>query len=590
MITVSKINNELVLKFNYYQSYIDRVKSIGGRYNSDEKYWVIPISKIYDLKAVFKGELFFKTPEWIILNQPMPDYSKLYALQTDIDIAKLGFKLKPFKYQEFGIKFLVDRLIHNRFAFICDGVGLGKTNSAIGCIKYLTDNKLSKNILIVCKKSIKEQWKSEIDKFINFDGDVFISDADMNKPKREAFYKSIQGSTANNNILIVNYHLVLSDFDILSKMKLFDMVVYDEAQALKGGKDTAKACQSVTASAKYCLFMTATPVMSKADDLYSIISVFDKKYFGNRTEFEKRYIVKSFNGKYTSNIGFKNLDELRNKVQSFILRRTENEVDIELPTEVETKIMCKADKYQIAIINRVKEKTEELNKKLDEERKKKPLRYDEIAKLEARSKGLLAVSQAAANDPRLFYRAKSIAIRNTYQDLLPTSDKYSSNKFDAIMDLVNNIKDSGEKVILFTKYETVTQLLSEHLQKGKVNNVTYTGDLNENDRKASIRAFTNDDDIVALIGTDAMAEGLSLQFANHIIHVDMCFDAQLQNQRNGRIRRVGSKHKTCFNYILITEGSIDENIYNKVKASKNTFDALVSLDEAQSKLIKELSN
>ena len=114
------------LSFKYYPDYINRVKQLGAKFNPDNKTWGIDTSKIKELENLFKGELYYKTPRWEILEEKAPDYSKMYTFKNECDVDKLGFKLNPFNYQNFGIKFLVDRLENNRMAFIADDVGLGR--------------------------------------------------------------------------------------------------------------------------------------------------------------------------------------------------------------------------------------------------------------------------------------------------------------------------------------------------------------------------------------------------------------------------------------------------------------------------------
>lgn len=127
MITVERINpGELTLTFKYFTEYIDRVKSLGAKWNADIKAWELDESMINMLDVEFKGELFYKTPKWEITGEPAPDYSKLYKFNTIVNIDSLGFKIKPYPYQEFGIKFLIDRLLSDNMGFICDDVGLGR--------------------------------------------------------------------------------------------------------------------------------------------------------------------------------------------------------------------------------------------------------------------------------------------------------------------------------------------------------------------------------------------------------------------------------------------------------------------------------
>ena len=94
-----------------------------------------------------------------------------------------------------------------------------KTIQAMGAFKYLYDHNEVKDIVIVCKKSIKYQWMDEIQTFLNLDADIYI--ADDNKKKREKTYDEIKNNP-KKTILIINYHLLLNDSDLIK----CDMTVY----------------------------------------------------------------------------------------------------------------------------------------------------------------------------------------------------------------------------------------------------------------------------------------------------------------------------------------------------------------------------
>ena len=119
-------DEKLIISFKYYKDYIDRIKTLGGKFDPDNRVWVLDKHMINDLDALFSGELYYKTPKWELMNIDPPQYDKMYKINRNIDISELNFKLQPFKYQEYGIKFLIDRLYTHSMAFICDGMGLGK--------------------------------------------------------------------------------------------------------------------------------------------------------------------------------------------------------------------------------------------------------------------------------------------------------------------------------------------------------------------------------------------------------------------------------------------------------------------------------
>lgn len=594
MITVEQdMLGTISLSFKYYPDYIKRVKELGCTFEPATKKWLLPLSKFNEFRKKFEGEVFYKTPEWEILNQQPPNYTSLYSFNTPCDINSLGFKLPPYKYQEFGIKFLVDRLEKYGMGFIADDVGLGKTIQAIGAFKYMFDNNKIKNLVIVCKKSIRSQWANEIKTFLDLDADIYI--ADDSKKKREKVYDEINKNTGNT-VLIINYHLLLKD---VSSIKC-DMAIFDEVHvAKKYNGEINKVCRSLTKKANYCLFMTGTPIMSNPEDMYGIISIKDQKYFGKLKDFKNRYFTIYYNGRYATLVGFKNLNELRDKMQNLILRRTANEVAIDLPEIVPIKKECKIDEAQRGCLEvahtqtkLVEDKMEIIKKKLKNtelEQEQKNKLFGEYKNLEGRLKGFIAIEQAIANTPVMFHYSKSNGVKQVYKDLTP-SISYLSDKMVQFIDIVESIKDSGGKVVCFTKYETVAKYCVDLLSKNKIGAVEYCGQMSGEERDKSVNDFKNEDDITAIVGSDAMAEGLNLQCANNIINIDLPFNVAIYNQRVGRIRRAGSSHKTGFVYNLLTDDSIDVSLWNKIQETANTFDGFISVDKAQSELLKQLNN
>lgn len=593
MITVEQdMLGSLVCSFKYYPNYIDRMKQLKAQFDPNTKKWILPLYKYNDLKNMFKGELFFKTPEWQINNTPPPDYSSLYNFNTNCNINSLDFKINPFNYQKFGIKFLVDRLESYGMSFIADAPGLGKTLQAMGAFKYMFDNGKIKHLVIVCKKSIKYQWQKEINKFLNHGFDIYI--ADDSKKKRLKVYEDIKNNP-NPTILIANYHLLLNDSNLINA----DMVIFDEVHtAKKYNGEINKVCRDITKSAKYCLFMTGTPIMSNPEDMYGIVSIKDKKYFGSLKEFKAKHIVEYYNGRFKNVVGFKNLDELRSKIQSIIIRRTSSEVAIDLPEVLEINKECKRDSVQTLAMTRAKKKSDDVESRMDKLKKSiksdtsqedKNKIYIEVQKLEASLKGLIAVEQIIADSPYMLGLSKSKAIKFDYADITPPNT-YMSDKMTILLDLIETIRDAGEKVVCFTKYETVAVYVVALLAKNKINSVMYSGSVNDKDRVKRLNEFENDDDCIAIVGTDAMAEGLNLNFASNVINIDLAYNNAIHEQRYGRITRAGSKHTISMVYNLITDDSIDVNLHNKILETKNVSNGFIDVDKAQSDLLKQLNN
>ena len=129
---------ELYMRAHY--EYRQRLASIDGAYFSHEyKSWIAPIESLPQIESRFAGEIYYKTPLWKLQGKPEPEKRPLSLLGPSPDIPKLS--LKPYKYQEDGIRFMIDRLNNVGFCLNGDGVGLGKTLESIGTIKWFVENR-----------------------------------------------------------------------------------------------------------------------------------------------------------------------------------------------------------------------------------------------------------------------------------------------------------------------------------------------------------------------------------------------------------------------------------------------------------------
>jgi hypothetical protein len=127
MLVVTQIEDDILqVKCNYHADYVKGFRQIPGRsFNRQDKVWEIPTCTLKRFEKIFPGQIIYKTPRWKILKQPMPDYPKMYII-NDKSIKTPVMKCKPFKYQDFGIRYIIDRLQTSRFIIDGDGVGLGR--------------------------------------------------------------------------------------------------------------------------------------------------------------------------------------------------------------------------------------------------------------------------------------------------------------------------------------------------------------------------------------------------------------------------------------------------------------------------------
>ena len=590
MLVITQLpSGQLSIKSDYF--YRDRIKSIPtAKFNPDTKQWVIESFMLGTLENNFKGELVYKTPRWVILNQPMPDMSKMYEI-TDKSIVAPTLKLKPYDYQDYGIRFMIDKILKNGFVLNADDVGLGKTIQTIATIKWFIENKNVSKILIICKKSIKKQWIDELNKFTDLGQSFVFTKTGTTAAQRKKAYKEFDN--ASNGILVTNYHSFLNDTDIIKSMHI-DFVVIDEVHSVKAR--TGKLNNNITkvTMGKPTVFLTGTPIMSKPEDIFGIVQMVDPNYFGQWTNFKNYYLTVDLGGRYGPRVvGAKHLDELRDKVQDIVIRRTEYEVSIQLPKTIIDTVLCQMDSTQEELLKAIAEDQDSITTSMDKLKvngKIPDYNQAKAEQLEGRSKGLIAARQAASTDPRLFLRSTSKMMRDVYGKLIPSSYKMS-DKTESIIDKVEDILASGDKVILFTKFRTCAQMIGEDIHKHfKENVLLYTGMENDQQRDMAVDYFKNTTTYNVLIGTEAMAEGLNLQCAKYVINIDQPDTLAIKTQRIGRARRAGSAFNNVVVYDMITEStntvrSKDEERLENINKNQDLTDALVSIDDAQRKAL-----
>lgn len=585
--------NTISIKADYY--YRIRLKGItSSRYNPDTKQWEIDKRYLKDLEEEFKGELVYKTPRWVILNEPIPDLTKMYEIK-DKSIRTPSLKIKPYDYQDYAIRFMVDKIKRYGCVLNASEVGLGKTLMAIGCLKWYIENKGIKKVLIICKKSIKQQWIDEIKKISNIDKDFIITKTETGAAQRRRIYEIYNNS--ERSILITNYHTFLNDTDIISKMDI-DFVIIDEIHELKNKRGKLNNNIGSVVQNKRCIMLTGTPIMSKPEDLFGIMQIVKPKYFGKYKEFSNRYLTIDYQSKFGVRIvGAKNLEELREKIQDILIRYTEYEISIQLPSVRVIQMSCEMDKTQLEILKKIKE-TEmmliESIERLKENNKIPDYNMDKYNRIETSLKALIAAKQAVCTDPRMFMHSSSKGMREQYGKLVSSSYKMS-HKTETILDIIQDIISNDDKVLIFSKFRTSAYLIGEDIKSAlKEKVLLYTGNEDEQERDDAIYKFKNIDEYKILIGTEAMSTGLNLETAKYIINIDQPDTYAIKQQRIGRARRASSTYNNIIVYDMITKGvdgvkTKDEERLENIEKNKDVTDGLVNLDQAQQQaLIKTL--
>ena len=454
-------------------------------------------------------------------------------------------------YQKIGHKWLSALDKYGFGGILADDMGLGKTIQILSVlIKAKEQEKKRQASIVVAPSSLTLNWKSEAERFAK-DLDILIVNGNAEERKKKI--KQIK----KYDLVITSYDLLKRDIEEYELLDYtFRYIVADEAQYIKNNNtQNSKAIKRIKASTKYAL--TGTPIENSLSELWSIFDYIMPGYLFTYKKFKKNYEI-PIAREHDEEI----LKKLKMIIEPFVLRRTKKEVLKELP-----------DKTTII-----------LNNEMQEEQEKIYLSYlaqarDELRE-EIEDKGF---EQSRIKILALLTRLRQICC---HPSLFISNYKEGSGKLNQCIELVKDAVQSGHKILLFSGYTSMFEIIEQSLKKEGINYLKLTGKTSVKDRFELIEQFNSDDNVkVFLISLKAGGTGINLTSADMVIHYDPWWNLSVENQATDRTHRIGQTKKVQV-YKLITKNSIEEKIYDLQQRKKELIDNMLSTD---TKFINKLS-
>lgn len=547
-----KLSNNILVKksafvsFDYNPDIVNYIKQMGTRvYNPDNHTWEMPINNIIGLCNKFENEEI----------KIEGTYEDLHKQEFEIDIPKdYIFKTKPFNHQIDGVRFGLNK---KKF-LLCDDQGLGKTFQIINWIGCLEKTDTINKVLIVCGvNSLKYNWQYEIGVHSDEKGWV------LGTRFRKTTGKAYEGSTKDKledldnlpdcRYIITNietlragaekitkskYHFPIAEkLQELCKNGTISVIAFDECHKSKE-PTSLQSRAMINVQAKYMVAMSGTPLMNNPLDLY-----FPMKWLGYENhsfyQFKQHYCtLGGWGGSQV--VGYKNLEEIRAMMDNIMLRRLKTEV-LDLPEKIRKIEYVDMTPKQNQI-------------------------YKEVYN------GVMSDLQKIkfSNNPlSMMIRLRQATgwtgiISNTVQE---------SAKMERMIELVQEIVASGQKAIIFSNWESITEVAKEKLKS--YNPAYITGATKADERMKEVDRFQNDDKCRVIIGTiGAMGTGLTLTAAQNVIFLDSPWNMALKAQAEDRAHRIGTKG-TVNIITLVCKNTIDERIEELVEKKGQIADALV---------------
>ena len=310
--------------------------------------------------------------------------------------------------------------------------------------------------------------------------------------------------------------------------KQFEYQVIDEAQYIK--THTTAAAKSVKViHAKHKMALTGTPIENRLSELWSIFDYLMPGFLYSYDVFKKEIetpIVKQKDEEATK--------RLKRMVSPFILRRLKGDVLKDLPDKIEELQYAHMDEPQQVLYDAQVAHMKETLKGQDEETFKRN-------KIQILSE-LTRIRQICC-DPALM-------VENYHGE---------SAKKEACLDLIERAIEGEHKMLIFSQFTTMLDILAQELEKKNIAYYTITGATPKEKRLELVKKYNTNDVPVFLISLKAGGTGLNLTGADMVIHYDPWWNVAAQNQATDRAHRIGQT-KIVTVYKLIVKGTIEEKI------------------------------
>ncbi len=343
---------------------------------------------------------------------------------------------------------------------------------------------------------------------------------------------------------ICNYEQVLRDILAIERVA-WDLIILDEGQRIKNWESKTAATVKALRS-RFALVLSGTPLENRLDELFSVVQFVDDRRLGPGFRFFNQHRMIDEKGKV---LGFKNLSVLRETLRPILLRRTRESVRLELPPRT-TEIVRITPTDEQAELHRT---------------------HMRVVVSIVRKKFISEMDLLRLQCALLMCR---MAADSTF--LVDKAAPGHSTKLDRLNELFEQLfAEQDRKVLVFSEWTTMLDLIEPLLKKHKVDFVRLDGSVPQRQRQELVHRFQTQADCRVFLSTNAGSTGLNLQAANTVINVDLPWNPAVLEQRIARAHRMGQTQPVQA-YVLVTELTIEENLLKTLAAKKEL--ALAALD------------
>ena len=432
-----------------------------------------------------------------------------------------GFALQLRPYQLEGLSWLQYLREQELAGILADDMGLGKTAQALAhLLLEKQSGRMDKPSLVVLPTSLIFNWKHEAKRFA-----PQLKLLSLHGKERAEHFPTIP----QHDVILTTYPLLWRDEAALAEHD-YHLLILDEAQTVKNvSSQAAQVVRKLNARHRLCL--TGTPLENHLGELWAQFDFLLPGLLGDAKQFTKtwRTPIEKQGNKLRR-------DLLARRVKPFILRRRKEDVAQELPPKTFIIRTVELEGGQRDLYETVRTA---MDQRVREEIASKGFARSHIIILDA----LLKLRQVCC-DPRL---VKLTAAKKVKERA----------KLDLLMEMLPELVSEGRRILVFSQFTSMLELIETELAREKLGYVKLTGDTQN--REEVVRSFQDGEVPIFLISLKAGGVGLNLTAADTVIHFDPWWNPAVENQATDRAHRLGQT-KNVFVYKLVVAGSIEEKI------------------------------
>lgn len=432
-----------------------------------------------------------------------------------------GFALQLRPYQMEGLAWLQFLREQELAGILADDMGLGKTAQTLAHLLLEKQaGRMDRPSLVVLPTSLIFNWKREAERFA-----PQLKMLSLHGKERAEHFPLI----AEHDVVLTTYPLLWRDEEALLEHK-YHLLILDEAQTVKNvSSQAAQVVRRLNARHRLCL--TGTPLENHLGELWAQFDFLLPGLLGDLKGFTKtwRTPIEKHGNKLRR-------DLLAQRVRPFIMRRRKEDVATELPPKTLIVRTVELDGTQRDLYETVRIA---MDQRVREEIAEKGFARSHIIILDA----LLKLRQVCC-DPRLLKLTSAKKVKE-------------HAKLDLLMEMLPELVSEGRRILVFSQFTSMLELIEEELAKEKLTYVKLTGDTQN--REEVVRQFQDGEVPIFLISLKAGGVGLNLTTADTVIHYDPWWNPAVENQATDRAHRLGQT-KNVFVYKLVVAGSIEEKI------------------------------